>query len=150
MLKTHAFQLRCDIKSKHFISEMTHISEGNILNIGSDEIMSVNTNENDENVFSSTSNYGTSGESIRPDNNENIGQRKHGVHPKKPLKRSPSTPYLEDKLRRKLKFYFMGPHEKIIARRKCPWKLLLQITKVVLVTVQVSTLYTTICDKVCL
>jgi hypothetical protein len=35
----------------------------------------------------------------------------------------------------------MGPHEKIIARRKCPWKLLLQIAKVVLVTVQVSTLY---------
>ena len=116
--------------------EMTHISEGNTLNIESDEIMSVNTNENDENVFSSTSNYGTSGESIKPDNNENIGQKKHGVHPKKPLKRCPSTPYLEDKLRRKLKFYFMGPHEKIIARRKCPWKLLLQIAKVVLVTVQ--------------
>jgi hypothetical protein len=141
MLKTHAFQLRCDINSKHFISEMTHISEGNTLNIESDKIMSVNTNENDENVFSSTSNYGTSGESIKPDNNENIGQKKHGVHPKKPLKRCPSTPYLEDKLRRKLKFYFMGPHEKIIARRKCPWKLLLQIAKVVLVTVQVSTLY---------
>lgn len=119
--------------------EMTHISESNTLNIVTDEILSVNVNErqeNDENVFSSTSNYGTSGEGTRPDNNENIGQRKHGVHPNKPLKRCPSTPYLEDKLRRKLKFYFMGPHEKIIARKRCPWKLFLQIAKVVLVTVQ--------------
>ncbi|KAK3091912.1 hypothetical protein FSP39_023650 [Pinctada imbricata] len=59
--------------------------------------------------------------------------------PKKPLlKRNSSyyTPYMEDRLRRKLKFHFMGPHEKYKARKKCPWKLLLQIFKVIFVTIQ--------------
>jgi hypothetical protein len=47
------------------------------------------------------------------------------------------TPYMEDRLCRKLKFFFMGPHEKIKAKRKCPWKLLIQIFKILLVTIQV-------------
>ncbi|KAL4235836.1 Mucolipin-2 [Mactra antiquata] len=50
--------------------------------------------------------------------------------------RSLYTPYMEDQLLRKLKFFFMGPHEKIKARGKCPWKLLIQIVKVILVTIQ--------------
>lgn len=60
-------------------------------------------------------------------------------NPKQGLKRVKSfyTPYMEDKLCRKLKFFFMGPHEKIKAKRKCPWKLLIQIMKIILVTAQV-------------
>lgn len=46
------------------------------------------------------------------------------------------TPYMEDRLCRKLKFFFMGPHEKVKAKRKCPWKLLIQILKIILVTAQ--------------
>ncbi|XP_061180891.1 mucolipin-3-like [Saccostrea echinata] len=66
------------------------------------------------------------------------GQTTEGPTPKKSLKRVASfyTPYMEDRLRRKLKFHFMGPHEKFKAKRKCPWKLVLQIFKVFLVTAQ--------------
>ncbi|XP_062591240.1 mucolipin-3-like [Saccostrea cucullata] len=66
------------------------------------------------------------------------GQTTEGPTPKKTLKRVASfyTPYMEDRLRRKLKFHFMGPHEKFKAKRKCPWKLVLQIFKVFLVTAQ--------------
>lgn len=56
-----------------------------------------------------------------------------------PLKRQGSsyTPYLEDKLQRRLKFHFMNPWEKYTARRKCPWKLFFQVVKIFLVTAQV-------------
>ena len=77
---------------------------------------------------------------ILPDDIDNTaGQTTETPNPKKPMKRMASfyTPYMEDRLRRKLKFYFMGPHEKFKAKRKCPWKLLLQIFKVFLVTAQV-------------
>ncbi|XP_053394863.1 mucolipin-3-like isoform X2 [Mercenaria mercenaria] len=61
-----------------------------------------------------------------------------GTEPKPGLTRVRSfyTPYMEDKLCRKLKYFFMGPHEKIKAKRKCPWKLLIQILKIALVTAQ--------------
>lgn len=96
------------------------------------------TPDNDENPVNSEKPENIENQSINspPENNENIGRSRHGPNPSKPLKRSPSTPYLEDKLRRKLKFFFMGPHEKIVARKKCPWKLTLQILKVVIVTAQ--------------
>jgi len=42
----------------------------------------------------------------------------------------------EEKIKRKLKFFFMNPVEKYYATRKLPWKLLLQILKVFLVTAQ--------------
>ncbi|XP_023347695.1 mucolipin-3 [Eurytemora carolleeae] len=42
----------------------------------------------------------------------------------------------EEKIKRKLKFFFMNPRDKFIATRQIPWKLLLQIIKVVLVTLQ--------------
>ncbi len=45
---------------------------------------------------------------------------------------------MEDKMKRKLKFHFMDPYQKWKARRKFPWKLIIQFVKVVLVTVQVS------------
>jgi len=42
----------------------------------------------------------------------------------------------EEKIKRKLKFFFMNPAEKYYATRKLPWKLGLQILKVFLVTAQ--------------
>ena len=46
-----------------------------------------------------------------------------------------------DRLRRCLKYFFMNPCQKFRAKRKVPWKLILQLVKVVLVTIQVNTLY---------
>ena len=43
----------------------------------------------------------------------------------------------EDRLRRKLKYFFMDPCHKWKAKRKFPWKLVLQIIKIILVTIQV-------------
>ncbi|WAR24117.1 MCLN3-like protein [Mya arenaria] len=43
-----------------------------------------------------------------------------------------------DKLMRKLKFFFMGPHEKIMARKRIPWKLLIQIFKIALISMDDS------------
>ena len=45
----------------------------------------------------------------------------------------------EDRLRRRLKYFFMNPCQKWAAKRKVPWKLLVQFLKVVIVTVQVTT-----------
>ncbi|XP_060085979.1 mucolipin-3-like [Ylistrum balloti] len=74
----------------------------------------------------------------QPDNNENDEETSERQNHPHLLRRVSSyyTPYLEDRLRRKLKFYFMGPHEKFIAKKKCPWKLLLQILKIIIVTIQ--------------
>ncbi|XP_052279218.1 mucolipin-3-like isoform X3 [Dreissena polymorpha] len=63
-------------------------------------------------------------------------QNSSSSKPKLSRVRSFYTPYMEEKLLRRLKFFFMGPHEKVTARRKCPWKLIVQILKIVLVTVQ--------------
>lgn len=41
--------------------------------------------------------------------------------------------------RRKLKYFFMNPCEKYRARGRKPWKLILQIIKVAIITIQVST-----------
>ncbi|XP_030062187.1 mucolipin-3 [Microcaecilia unicolor] len=43
---------------------------------------------------------------------------------------------MEDHLRRKLKFFFMNPCEKFRARGRKPWKLILQILKIAMVTIQ--------------
>ncbi|XP_064625752.1 mucolipin-3-like isoform X2 [Lineus longissimus] len=48
------------------------------------------------------------------------------------------TPAMEDKLRRRLRFFFMNPCEKWRARRRFPWKLVLQIFKIVIVTIQLT------------
>lgn len=40
--------------------------------------------------------------------------------------------------RRKLKYFFMNPCEKYKARGRKPWKLILQIIKVAIITIQVS------------
>lgn len=47
------------------------------------------------------------------------------------------TPAMEDALRRRLKFFFMDPCSKFRARRHWPWKLSMQVLKIVIITVQV-------------
>ena len=57
---------------------------------------------------------------------------------------------VEDRMRRKLKFFFMNPWQKWKAKKKFPFKMILQIIKVVLVTVQVILLFLVdvlICNK---
>lgn len=44
----------------------------------------------------------------------------------------------EECLREDLKFYFMNPCEKFRARQQIPWKMGLQILKIVMVTTQVN------------
>lgn len=41
-------------------------------------------------------------------------------------------------LRRKIKYYFMNPCEKYHARGRKPWKLVLQLIKIVIITIQVE------------
>ena len=48
-----------------------------------------------------------------------------------------ATHLSEDRLRRRLKYFFMNPCQKWAAKRKIPWKLMVQFLKVVLVTIQV-------------
>lgn len=51
----------------------------------------------------------------------------------------PDADYKEEaSLKEDLKFYFMNPCEKYRARRQIPWKLGLQILKIVMVTTQVN------------
>lgn len=45
----------------------------------------------------------------------------------------------EETLRRKIKYFFMNPCEKYYARGRKPWKLILQIVKIAIITVQVVT-----------
>lgn len=52
-----------------------------------------------------------------------------------------TTANAEDDMRRKLKYFFMNPCQKFLAKRRLPWKLLLQLVKVILVTVQVGITY---------
>lgn len=51
---------------------------------------------------------------------------------------SPYTPHMVDKMRRKLKFHFMTPCEKFKARKRKPWKLVIQLAKIIILTSQVS------------
>lgn len=45
-------------------------------------------------------------------------------------------PDVRDRMRRKLRFFFMNPIEKFQAKKRIPWKLVLQVVKIALVTVQ--------------
>ncbi|GAB6022347.1 hypothetical protein CHUAL_006467 [Chamberlinius hualienensis] len=54
------------------------------------------------------------------------------------VNRQPYTPFMVESMRRKLRFYFMDPVEKWKARRQFPWKLLLQIIKILVVTIQLA------------
>lgn len=44
--------------------------------------------------------------------------------------------FVEDRMRRKLKFFFMNPIEKWQAKRRFPYKFIVQVIKIILVTVQ--------------
>lgn len=46
------------------------------------------------------------------------------------------TMFAEEKMRRKLKFFFMNPIEKWQAKRRFPYKFIVQVIKILLVTVQ--------------
>lgn len=46
------------------------------------------------------------------------------------------TPDQVDQLRRRIKFFFMDPCSKFKARRHIPWKLMLQVLKIIIITVQ--------------
>lgn len=54
------------------------------------------------------------------------------------VNRQPYTPFMVESMRRKLRFYFMNPVEKWKAKKQFPWKLLLQIIKILIVTVQLA------------
>ncbi|KAH7937793.1 hypothetical protein HPB49_016147 [Dermacentor silvarum] len=45
-------------------------------------------------------------------------------------------PNVRDRMRRKLRFFFMNPIEKYQAKKRIPWKLVLQVVKIALVTLQ--------------
>ncbi|XP_076244510.1 mucolipin-3 [Calliopsis andreniformis] len=46
------------------------------------------------------------------------------------------TNFAEDKMRRKLKFFFMNPIEKWQAKHRFPYKFIVQVVKIILVTIQ--------------
>lgn len=48
-----------------------------------------------------------------------------------------SSPSLREIMKTKIKYHYMNPFQKFRARRRKPWKLVVQIVKVVLVTIQV-------------
>jgi hypothetical protein len=49
---------------------------------------------------------------------------------------SVQSPSNEVRLQCRLKFFFMNPCDKFYAKRRFPWKLIMQLVKIVLVTVQ--------------
>jgi hypothetical protein len=51
--------------------------------------------------------------------------------------RLPNLEMSEERMRRKLRFFFMNPIEKWQARRRFPYKFFVQVVKIILVTVQV-------------
>ena len=55
-----------------------------------------------------------------------------------PVERIQTTPCPREVMKTKLRYHFMNPLQKFRARRRKPWKLVLQIVKIVLVTLQVS------------
>ncbi|RWS31941.1 mucolipin-3-like protein [Leptotrombidium deliense] len=48
------------------------------------------------------------------------------------------TPLIRDKMRRKIRYAFMNPVEKWKAKGKLPWKMFVQIVKIVIITLQIS------------
>jgi mucolipin 3 len=52
--------------------------------------------------------------------------------------RSQYTPHMRDKMQRKLRYYFMNPIDKWKAKRRFPFKLLIQLIKIILVTAQLT------------
>lgn len=55
-----------------------------------------------------------------------------------PCPDTPYTPHQVDKMKRKLRYHFMTPCEKYKAKKKKPWKMMVQFLKILVVTFQVS------------
>jgi len=69
----------------------------------------------------------------------NSQSTEHLVYSMTPREDTPYTPYEVDRLKRHLKFHFMTPCQKFKARKRKPWKLIVQILKIIIVTTQVRT-----------
>ena len=54
-----------------------------------------------------------------------------------PVERIQTTPCPREVMKTKIRYHYMNPLQKFRARRRKPWKLVLQIVKIVLVTLQV-------------
>ncbi|KAF6039713.1 MCOLN2 [Bugula neritina] len=67
----------------------------------------------------------------------NSQSTEHLVYSMTPREDTPYTPYEVDRLKRHLKFHFMTPCQKFKARKRKPWKLIVQILKIIIVTTQV-------------
>ncbi|TGZ45801.1 mucolipin-3 [Temnothorax americanus] len=67
--------------------------------------------------------------------NEASEQRQNHSTPLE-CKTCPIVTFAEDKMRRKLRFFFMNPVEKWQAKRRFPYKFVVQVIKIILVTVQ--------------
>ncbi|XP_059623034.1 mucolipin-3-like [Phlebotomus argentipes] len=59
-----------------------------------------------------------------------------GGHIERPVGSTPMASYNEERMRRKLQFFFMNPIEKWQARRRFPYKFFVQVVKILLVTIQ--------------
>lgn len=67
---------------------------------------------------------------------------------------TPYTPHQVDRMKRKLRYHFMTPCEKYKAKKRKPWKLAVQVLKILVVTLQVTlcsltsnTIVTIVLDK---
>jgi len=106
--------------------------------LGQHENININDEEvdNDLNTQSSSSRNTTACHDLGDELNDSSANEDTGSHNAGHQPNHYATPGMEDRMRRSLKFFFMNPWQKWRARRKFPWKLLLQISKVILVTIQ--------------
>lgn len=73
---------------------------------------------------------------IKNENIENEDERCAFTHHSECRQNLSLSPITEEKMRRKLQFFFMNPIEKWQARRRYPYKFVVQLIKIVLVTLQ--------------
>jgi hypothetical protein len=76
------------------------------------------------------------GQQQRQNNHQSVNSTVH-EHVGANSNRSTSMTDIEEKMRRKLRFFFMNPIEKWQAKRRFPYKFVTQLIKIVLVTAQV-------------
>lgn len=89
--------------------------------------------------LSAMMNYGStegSGEHQHPNNHHSCNHGNHSF-PTMTGEHWVRADEEEEALRRKLKFFFMSPCDKYHAKGRKPWKLILQLLKIIIVTVQV-------------
>lgn len=74
-------------------------------------------------LLTSVNSYGSQDGDVDPASRPNLGAA--SFHPE------------EEELRRRLKYYFMSPCDKFRAKGRKPFKLVLQLIKILIVTIQV-------------